>query len=362
MLEILKHKQIDTREFDALMVRLGLRDGIMAAKSIVIKPNLVCGSWVSPDSHVVSDLTLLRDIVVAVLEMNSQSTVFIAESDSVGGYAFAYSKFAHLGLPESLLLDGEEAKRVEVLDLSRDRLLRVDEGNFKYFCTKDRQLLLSETLVKADFVVSLSNSKTHMRTGFTGACKNLFGCLPELDKSSYHPQIHEVIHDLTIAISPQLCIVDAFYAMEGNGPSEGRAIDCGYLVLSSDATEADLCASESAGLIPTQIKYLSYLVQTTQVCEHASKKYPTIVKLSKPTAFARGAHRIGLAFQVVGSAMVRRGKRIESRRSLGEALLPAARSLSMIMRPVLLRMFGAGTLEKMKRGVARQLGHHSHSD
>ena len=119
--------------------------------------------------------------------------------------------------------------------------------------------------------MSLSNSKTHMRTGFTGACKNLFGCLPALDKSLYHPQIHKVIHDLTIAISPQLSIVDAFYAMEGNGPSEGRAIDCGYLVFSSDATEADLCASESAGLIPAQIKYLSYLVQTTQACEHVGK-------------------------------------------------------------------------------------------
>lgn len=361
MLEILRHKQIDTKEFDALMVRLGLRDAIKAARTIVIKPNLVCGSWVSADSHVVSDLTLLRDIVVAALAMNPRATVFIAESDS-GGHAFAYSKFAHLGLPVSLLLDHEEAKRVEVLDLSRDRLLRVNEDSFKYFCAKDRQLWLSETLVDADFVVSLSNSKTHMRAAFTGACKNLFGCLPALDKSSYHPQIHEVIHDLTIAISPQLSIVDAFYAMEGNGPSEGRAIDCGYLVFASDATEADLCASTSAGLISTQIKYLSYLVQTTQAYEHVSKKYPTIVKLSKPTAFVRAAHRIGLTFQIVGSAMVRRGKRIESRRSLGEALFPTARSLGTIMRPLLLRMFDAETLDKMKRGAARQLGHDSSSD
>ena len=123
MLEILKHKHIDTKEFDALMVRLGLRDEIRAAKTIVIKPNLVCGSWVSADSHVVSDLTLTARHCGRALEMNSRATVFIAESDSVGGYAFAYSKFAHLGLPESLLLDGEGAKRVEVLDLSRDRLL-----------------------------------------------------------------------------------------------------------------------------------------------------------------------------------------------------------------------------------------------
>ena len=343
-----------------MMGRLGLKAEIEAANTIVIKPNF-CGGWVRADSHVASDLTLLRDVVLAALEMNSQATLFIAESDSTS-YVSAYSKFAHLGLPESLLLDGEAAKRVDMLDLSRDRLLRVSQDNFRYFCTKDRQLWLSETLVDADFVVSLSNSKTHVRTGFTGACKNLFGCLPALDKTPYHPQIHKVIHDLAIAISPQLSIVDAFYAMEGNGPVAGRAIDCGYLVFSSDATEADLCASECAGLIPTQIKYLSYLIQTTQACEPGRKKYPTIVKLSKPTAFARAAYGIGSIFQVVGSAMVRSGKRIEGRRSLAQALFPTARSLGMLMQPVLLRVFGERTVEKMKRVIAKQLGHHPHSD
>jgi uncharacterized protein (DUF362 family) len=331
------------------MIRLGLRDALKAAKTIVIKPNLVNGSWIRTDSHVVSDLTLLRDIVIAALEMNPLATVFIAESDSIGGYAFAYLKFAHLGLPGSLLLDGEQAKRVEVLDLSRDRLVRINEGNFKYFRTKDRQLWLSETLVKADFVVSLSNSKTHMRTGFTGACKNLFGCLPPLDKSFYHPHLHEVIHDITIAISPQLSIVDAFYAMEGNGPTEGRAIDCGYRVFSSDATEADLCAVESAGLIPTKIKYLNYLAQTTQACEHISKKYPTIVKMSKPTAIARAAQTIGFTFEFVGSAAVRYGKKVEGHRSLIAALPPAARPFAKAIRVVLLRVFRAGALEKTKR-------------
>lgn len=361
MLEILRHKQLDPTGFAALMDRLGLRDRLEAAETIVIKPNFVSGTRVSADSHVVSDLGLLRDVVVATLRMNQRARVFIAESDS-GGYDFAYAKFANLGLPECLQLEAEEAKRVGLLDLSRDRLLRVTAEGFKYFRTRDRQLWLSETLVKADFVVSLGNSKTHTRTGFTGACKNLFGCLPALEKSPYHPQVHEVIHDLTIAISPQLSMVDAFYAMEGNGPTFGRALDCGYLVASSDATEADLCATQSAGMKPSRIKYLRYLAETTQTGIDAIREYPTIVRISKPMPFVRATHRIGSACEAVGFTLVRRGKRIGECRSLGDALFPTVRSLAMIVQPALLRVVGAGTLEKMKRGLAKQLRHDSHSD
>lgn len=361
MLEILRHKQLDPREFAALMARLGLREKIEAAGTIVIKPNLVKGSRVAADSHVVSDLKLLRDVVVAVLEMNRRATVFIAESDS-GAYCFAHAKFANLNLPECLLLQGEDAGRVELLDLSRDRLTRIARDDFKFFRGKDRELWLSETLVAADFVVSLSNSKTHTRTGFTGACKNLFGCLPALEKSPYHPQVHEVIHDLTIAISPQLNIVDAFYAMEGNGPTFGRAIDCGYLVVSNDAMEADLCAVQSAGLAPFRVKYLRYLAETAKTGAYAGKQYPVIVKMSRPAAFARATQRTGWAFEVVGFALVRRGRRIEDRRSLREAVFPTVQSLGMIMEPVLVRIAGAGAFERLKRGVAKQLRHDSHSD
>jgi uncharacterized protein (DUF362 family) len=361
MLEILRHKDLDIDDFSALMVRLGLRDAIEAAGSIVIKPNLVSGNRVSADSHVITDPALLRDVVIGILALNQRGRVFIAESDS-GAYDFAYDKFANLGLPDCLLLEDETAKRVELLDLSRDRLLRVTSENFRYFRTNERQLWLSEILVNADFVVSLGNSKTHRRTGFTGACKNLFGCLPALEKSPYHPQVHKVIHDLTIAISPQLSMVDAFYAMEGNGPTFGRARDCGYLIVANDATEADLCAAQCAGLAPSQIKYLSYLTQTTRTGAHSGREYPTIVKLSPPTAFAHATQKVGSVFETAGFALVRRGKQIGDRRSLGQVLFPMVRSLGMIMQPVLLHTVGAGTLETMKRQVSRQLRRESHSD
>jgi hypothetical protein len=86
------------------------------------------------------------------------------------------------------------------------------------------------------------------------------------------------------------------------------------------------------------------------------------MKLSPPTAFARATQKVGSVFETTGFALVRRGKQIGERRSLGQVLFPMTRSLGMIMQPVLLHTVGAGTLERMKQGVARQLRHESHSD
>ena len=99
----------------------------------------------------------------------------------------------------------------------------------------------------ADFKVSFANLKTHSVTNYTGASKNLFGCLPDFEKSHYHPYIHNVIHDLVISIAPDLSIVDGFYGMEQNGPCNGFATNFGFTVFADNAVSADLCASHLTG-------------------------------------------------------------------------------------------------------------------
>ena len=352
MLEISTLRRIDPKEFGELMIRLGRMKEVTAAETVIVKPNLSSGSSVEAadaETHIVTDLRLMRDVVVSVLEMNPHAMVYIAESDSIWNH-FAYLKFARLGLPDCLLLDEEQAKRVAMLDLSRDRLLRVEDERFRYFSTKDKQLWLSETLVTADFVISLSNCKTHQATRFTGACKNLFGCLPTSDKSRYHPKIHEVIHDLTIAISPHVSVVDAFHAMEGNGPIFGCAIDCGYRVFSDDATEADLCACQCAGFTPAQIKYLRYLVRTAKGSEH-SHDYPTIISLTEPPLFARTMYAIGVSIQSAGSGLQSYGQRVGGSTNVRQAIRHALRPISNAAKRTLLRVFG----EKARRNVKRLL-------
>ena len=226
MLYINNKREIDVKEWSDIIETLGLTEKLMTAKCIVIKPNFAAGTYVDPKTHVISDLDLLRSIIEYFAIVNENAKIYIAEGDSTG-YGFAYLKFEHLNLPESLGLTEKALQQVELLDLSRDRLQRVESENLKRYISIDRQLWLSEILLNADLKVNLSNLKTHAVTGYTGACKNLFGCLPDLEKYHNHPYIHEVIHDLVLAIRPDLNVIDAFYGMEKNGPVQGIDIDTG---------------------------------------------------------------------------------------------------------------------------------------
>jgi len=346
MIQINKSKKITTEQLDLILDELKIKDKLYSSKIIIIKPNFAAGTYVETDSHVVSNISFLRDIINSILEINKESTIYIAESDSTG-YGFAYLKFEHFNLPDCLQLDEEKAKRVKILDLSRDRLVRINNTRFKYFCTEDKQLWLSGTLMNADFIISLSNLKTHTVTEYTGACKNLFGCLPAFEKSSYHVEIHKVIHDLVLAIKPQLNIVDAFYAMEKNGPVQGSAINCGYRVFSEDAVEADICASQTAGLKPMKIKYLKYLVESIANKNYKDIQYPVIVKLKKPTLFVRVMNMIGLTIQKIGIVIERYGHRLHSCTNLLEVIIAT-------IRPLLLKFISIDTLKKIKRKIMKK--------
>jgi len=312
VLEICTLRRLEPPEFERLLDRLGRLEELTAARSIVVKPNLVAANCAKPDGHAMTDRTLLHDVLRAILAINPHARVHVAESDSTGN-AFAYEKLAQLGLPGSLQVPGPDAERVTTCDLSRDRLVRVTDERFAFFTSGHRQLWLSETLVNADFVISLANLKTHIITGMTGACKNLYGCLPNLDKSGYHPWVHQVVHDLTVAIAPHLSIVDAFYAMEGNGPVSGRAVDLGYRVYANDATEADLCAARSAGFSSNQVGYLRLLQRTTGLSEREDYPFPTVTRLARPTRFVHATNLVGGSIQALGGRIAALGLRVRRR-------------------------------------------------
>lgn len=336
-------RNISSDEWEKIFSSLGLEKKIREAANVVIKPNLAAGSYVDAKTHVVSDLSLLASIIQYIMTINSQCVIYIAESDSTG-YGLAYLKFEHLNLPYALQLAEEHLSRVKMLDLSRDRLKKIENNNFMVYKNIDKQLWLSEILMNADFVVSLSNLKTHTVTGYTGACKNLFGCLPDMDKSHNHPRIHEVIHDLVIAIRPTLSVIDAFYGMEENGPVNGKAVDSGYRVFSDNPIEADIYASRTIGLNPMKIRYLKRLSLTENFVY--TPKVKVVRKYQKPGLFVRIMNSVGLFIQRCGQGIAGFGHRIHSCTTLFSLIITIA-------RPILLKVFNYDSLKKWKRKLMK---------
>lgn len=343
MIYINKNRDISIQEWNDIFDKLNLKNKLLTAKTIVIKPNFAAGTYVDPETHVITDLALVKSAIEYFVSVNKNAKIFIGEADSTG-YGFAYLKFEHLKLPESLGLTKEAQKQIELLDLSRDRLEKVESEQLKRYVNVDKQLWLSETLMNADLKVNLSNLKTHAVTGYTGACKNLFGCLPDFEKYHNHPYIHEVIHDLVLAIQPDLNVVDAFFGMEKNGPVQGIDVDTGYRVFSNNPIEADVYAASSIGYLPRKVKYIKLLCKTTGI--NIKNQISAVRIYKKPSYFLRIMNRIGLAIQKLGLCLEMFGHRIHS--------CPTPMILAItITRPILLKVFDYEKLKAWKRKLLK---------
>lgn len=347
MINVCKKDELNYTDWCQLLKELCMDSNLADASNVLVKPNFAAGSYVNPKSHVVTDLSFLSEFVRFVLRYNGGCDVYIAESDSTG-YGFTYLKFKHLGLPGSLKLTQEEMARVHLLDLSRDRLVKVDNDSFKYFDHSENQLWLSEILMNANVVVSMSNLKTHAVTGYTGACKNLFGCLPASEKCLYHPWIHKVVHDLTIAIKPTINIVDAYYGMELNGPVLGVKVNSGYRIFSNSALGADMCATTLAGINWKRVRYLKYLVKTLQYEPNELLNRYHVEKKTylEPSVFLRAMNFIGLLIQKAGYHIEMFGHRIH-------ACDTPINFIVMIVRPLLVKIFGIERLKSWKGKIMK---------
>lgn len=118
---------------------------------------------------------------------------------------------------------------------------------------------LGGAVVDADVLISVPKFKTHGFMMFTGAVKNLFGCIPGLEKAQYHLKVPDrddfgsMLVDLMLACRPALSVMDAVVGMEGEGPAGGSPRHVGALLASPDAVALDVVASAMAGLDPLEV-------------------------------------------------------------------------------------------------------------
>ena len=118
---------------------------------------------------------------------------------------------------------------------------------------------LGRAVVDADVLITLPKFKTHGFMMFTGAVKNLFGCIPGLEKAQYHLKVPDrddfggMLVDLMLACKPKLAIMDAVVGMEGEGPAGGTPRQVGAILASADCVSLDVVASAMAGLNPMEV-------------------------------------------------------------------------------------------------------------
>jgi uncharacterized protein (DUF362 family) len=227
--------------------------GLRGKQRIFIKPNLSHPEYVP---GVVTNPALIREVVGLLRDGNSE--VVVGESN---GFNYpCWSAFEKTGVEAAVKKAGGT-----VINLSEDKFIRVkiEDG------IALKQLFLPKTVLDADAVVDLALMKTHEFTAYSGAIKNLFGCLPSNKRIYLHPYLSEVFYNLYAILKPRLTIMDARVAVEGNGPTKGTPVKMDLMLTSSDAFALDVIASRIMGLSLKDVNYLNYIARHTNLNEDA---------------------------------------------------------------------------------------------
>lgn len=224
--------------------------GLRGKRKIFIKPNLSHPEYLP---GVVTSPELMQQLVGLLRDGNSE--VVVGESN---GFNYpCWTAFDKTGTEAAVKEAGGT-----VINLSEDKVVEVKfQGN-----TPLKRLFLPKTILDADAVVDLPLMKTHEFMVFSGAIKNLFGCVPSNKRIYLHPYLPEVFYRIYTLFKPQLTIMDARTGIEGNGPTKGKPVKMNLMVTGDDALAVDIIAAKIMKL-DWKVTYLQYIANKTGFLE-----------------------------------------------------------------------------------------------
>lgn len=233
----------------ALEIERELRPGM----KVVIKPNLVMAK--SP-SFPATTHPLVIKAVAGWLREHGITDITLAES-SGGLYTAEYMKNIYH-------ICGMRQLEPEVklnMDFSA-RTVNCPDG------FQNHSFHIITPICEADYIINICKLKTHSMTGYSGGIKNLFGVIPGLEKPQMHyrwPEIEDfsrMLLEIAQTVKPDLTIIDAIDAMEGNGPTGGSSHPLHMLLASRDVYTQDYFAAGLMGLDPMDIVMIRQAVET----------------------------------------------------------------------------------------------------
>ncbi|MFQ8998164.1 DUF362 domain-containing protein [Allofournierella massiliensis] len=221
----------------------------LGGKRVLLKPNLLAKH--TPERAVTTHPAMVRAVIRAVRRRGAAS---ITVADSPGG---VYNP----GILRSIY------KVSGLTDVCRE------EGAALYTDCKSRevpakgqmvkQFTLLESVLDCDVIINLPKLKTHMMTGLSAATKNLFGCIPGLQKAEWHMRFPDkerfggMLVDLLCTVKPGFAILDGILAQEGDGPAGGTPRMVGILAAAEDHLQMDLALCRMLGIRPKDVPYLN---------------------------------------------------------------------------------------------------------
>ncbi|HTX71555.1 MAG TPA: DUF362 domain-containing protein [Rectinemataceae bacterium] len=243
----------------------------VSGKTVLLKPNILKAA--APDEAVTTHPEVLR-AVIRYAKSHGASRILVGDSP---GFQLGAAAFRKSGL-----IQVTEAEGAEWSDFSEGVEVANPQGRLV------KSFTLARAAVEADVLVSLPKLKNHTLMYFTGAMKNLFGCIPGLQKPPFHlrfpdrRRFGEMLVDLNIALRCDFALMDGIVGMEGPGPGAGYPRRVGAILASRDPLALDRSACAVIGLDPDLVVNLAEgLTRGLWIGSDAEIEYPA----QRPQAF-----------------------------------------------------------------------------
>ena len=275
----------DAAEIETGLARLlqhlgGIGTFVSPGDRVLIKPNLLAAK--PPEAAVTTHPALVRAVITAV--QDAGGVPLVGDSPGIGGINAVAER---TGMRQVLADTG-----AELVPFQEVRTVTAG-GTFQ-------RIELAVPYLAADRIINLPKLKTHEMMTLTCAVKNLFGAVVGAAKPAWHLKAgvdREIFARLLLEIyqvrPPELHIVDAVVAMEGNGPNSGDPRQVGLLLAGTNPLAVDQIAAEIAG-IPQRLLYVQQEAARLRL-DGSDRSAITTVGL--PLADARCDHPFALPHQ-----------------------------------------------------------------
>jgi uncharacterized protein (DUF362 family)/Pyruvate/2-oxoacid:ferredoxin oxidoreductase delta subunit len=245
----------------------------LKGKKIMVKPNVLRGN--PPEEAVTTHPAVLR-AVLAELEKHDPAEIIVGDNPGMASYGANAATFEKTGL---LAAAGKYYRNIGLSAATIDIQSR-------FYKT----VSVSTAILAADIYISLPKFKTHGLTILSGAMKNNYGILPGAQKANGHltagnpGNFHELIVDIYGVRVPDLIIVDAVLAMEGNGPVSKEVRQIGKILAADNGVAIDATIARMMGYDPAHLRFLQ-VAKKMGYGDHDAAKIEIIGELAPVPGF-----------------------------------------------------------------------------
>ncbi len=218
---------------------------------VLVKPNLGCGY----NSHETADWRVVKPIVQAAKQAGA-GQVYIGEGE---GCNYGMAVFDGAGYTTNIT----DVTYVNFNDINSVPYYNINVSGGLW----DEPIAIPQVYFDADVVISVPKLKTHSAAGVTLGLKNAMGVPPVplySSGTSYRNLIHEnyevrkTIAQINLARQPDLAVIDAILAGQGQGPWAADPIEVDAILASRDLVALDAVGTTIMGIDSRRIPYLVY--------------------------------------------------------------------------------------------------------